>query len=189
MREELVQPSQRYTRRPLFSTELWERLFNCMYFIQIIFFDMVELVPLAAFTSKKYLSVPSVTPRERTHTCIWIDPLLLTSTHFILHKPDICQILTPVGNFYVLAYTVCSCCAQGGTGAVAMNYVVLFSCFPLHSIFGSSGTKPGQKLRGSIVFKIDASLWKEVKILEIHFAYNVWKSNITLSWPLSFMQI
>ena len=49
-------------------------------------------------------------------------------------------------------------CAQGGIGAVAMSYVVLFSCFPLHSLFGCSGTRPGQKLGESIVFKIDASL-------------------------------
>lgn len=51
--------------------------------------------------------------------------------------------------------------AEGDIGAVVMSYIVLFSCFPLHSLFEYSGTRPGQKLGESIVFEIEASLWRE----------------------------
>lgn len=43
MGEELVQPSQHYTGmelEPQFSTESWERFFNCVYFTQIFCFDL-----------------------------------------------------------------------------------------------------------------------------------------------------
>lgn len=96
----------------------------------------------------------------QTHYC-WLTPTP-SSTSLMFAKSFLLWVT------FTYLYTLCtavdiSVCARGGIGAVAMTYVVLFSCFPLYSLFGYSGTRPGQKLGESIVFKIDASLWKEVE--------------------------
>lgn len=61
-----------------------------------------------------------------------------------------------------------------------MSYVVLFSCFPLHSLFfWCSSTRPGQKHVVNMGFKMAACLCK-AEILEAPFISNVWKKNIAL---------